>query len=304
MKVTRLLGFVVVSGAAVLSTATESRGQGGKTLTPAQTAAQEAFNEDVKEALEKAKAACGESFKLVTDYENYKDDPWLTDRFVRGNVERARRMAGSTCAMAVGSAAEACTKREESRDAPRGKRKPSKGEEPPKPVKSDIEVKGVTCLFAGAKPKEAGDDTEDLVRKNASFADGILTVHPVVDQANVEQTLWQVLRGKVKSSNLAAGAACERGGQCRSNLCRSNVCITCDEKKNRCPSGFFCDRGMCWNENNGGDEPSSSSSSSGGGGKPKPAASSKKGSGAACKFSSECASGWCRARGGGKSSCN
>lgn len=276
---------VLVVCVGLVATAMESRGQGGPKLTAAQEQARQTFHTNIAATLDRVKARCGSAPAIVTDFENYDLEKFMaTSGESRSQWERSASFEiGMACANVLEAIARRCPDpAEPGRTKGRASEAP-----PPKP----FAVTKVACLFAGAT-KEADDDAEAVVRRNLTYADGVVTLRQLPRMANVDQTAALVLDGKARDNQLESGSACRSGGQCRSNLCRSRVCTPCS-RRNACPSGFVCTDGTCWNERSAVD---SSPSPSGPGTKNTPPKSAGKVSGAACKFASECESKICTAK--------
>jgi hypothetical protein len=296
----RILVSVLVTGVALLATATESRGDAAASLTPAQATAKSEFLDDLKETLDHFKDACGAPLTLTTDFENYdasapapagkegggggssygKKGAKGGDDEKRGaSPSMARRLRVQVCRDVIDAVADDCG----------NARKPNK-------------VKAVACLFAGHKPRDANDDMDDFVVKNMSFtpATGLLTVRQATGPwPNMEENVRAAINPESPWRRFN-GAKCEKSSDCKSFDCAAGTCSACSAKV-PCPTGSTCgSKGRCYTKeaprtSSDDDEPSSSgSSSSSSRGASKPAKAAKKGSGAICKSMSDCESNKCQ----------
>lgn len=124
-------------------------------LKPAQEEAKAKFDEAMEEPLKAMNEKCGTKVTMKADYENYKEDEWSGRAFY------------SWCQPAVDTITSMCA------DRPAYKKVLAK------------KLTGMSCLFAGVKPKDKKDGSSDFTLRNMSFEKGVFVfrIHP--DQANV-----------------------------------------------------------------------------------------------------------------------
>ena len=128
-------------------------------LKPAQEEAKGKFDEAIEEPLKALNEKCGTKITTVkSDYENFKEADWSGTAFY------------SWCPSAI----EAITSMCEARPA----------------YKKAIGKKltGLSCLFAGVKPKEKKDGSSDFTLRNMSFTNGVFTFHIHKDSSNVSDS--------------------------------------------------------------------------------------------------------------------
>lgn len=125
-------------------------------LKPNQEEAKGKFDEAIEAPLKELNDKCGTKIKAVkTDYENWKEDDW------------SGRAHYSWCPDAVSAIASMCEAR------PAYKKAIAK------------KLTGVSCLFAGVKPKDKKDGSNDFTLRNMSFEKGTFTFHLHPDTANI-----------------------------------------------------------------------------------------------------------------------
>ncbi len=125
-------------------------------LKPAQEEAKGKFDEAIEEPLKALNEKCGTKITTVkSDYENFKEADWPGTAFY------------SWCP----SAMEAITSMCEARPA----------------YKKAIAKKltGISCLFAGVKPKDKKDGSNEYTLRNMSFEKGVFIFHIEKDEANL-----------------------------------------------------------------------------------------------------------------------
>lgn len=297
-----ILSTIAVS-ALLVSIASESRGDSVGGLSSDQQTARDEFLEDTKEYLDEASQKCGSTISLVTDFQNYdggdegvgKDGSSSKDEGPKkkggpgARSRKARIMRSIQCRTVLEALAADCE---------------HNGKSP---------VTSVACVFAGHKPYKNRENREDFARRNTEWnaSTGQLTYHQgfgsAISEDDVKHIVSVTTRPDIQHGRFN-GMKCSTDEQCESHLCSSGKCVNC-YKGPKCHDGNVCwggMRGVCnppyYGSSSDDDSPSASSSSGGsrgGGGSSKP----KLGSGAKCRFSSECASGRCKAIGGGKSAC-
>ena len=125
-------------------------------LKPAQEEAKGQFDEAIAEPLKALNEKCGTKITTVkTDYENFKEADWSGTAYY------------SWCPGAIEAISAMCTER------PAYKKALSK------------KLTGFSCLFAGVKPKDKKDGSNEYTLRNMSFEKGVFTFHIEKDQANV-----------------------------------------------------------------------------------------------------------------------
>ncbi len=125
-------------------------------LKPAQEEAKGKFDEALADPLKALNEKCGTRITTVkTDYENFKEADWPNTAFY------------TWCPSAI----EAITSMCESRPA----------------YKKVISKKltGISCLFAGVKPKEKKDGSNEYTLRNMSFEKGVFIFHIEKDESNL-----------------------------------------------------------------------------------------------------------------------
>ncbi|MFO0670696.1 MAG: hypothetical protein U0235_13875 [Polyangiaceae bacterium] len=294
-RMLRPLLTVLVTTTLVVGIAGESRGDNAADLTSDQQTARDEFLEDVKEELDEVNQKCGVAITLSTDFQNY--DPSLDaegkddgpkKKGGPGHSRKARMLRAIQCRTLLEALAADC-------------------------VRAKTPVRSVACLFAGHKPYKNRENREDFARRNIEWdaSTGRLTLHQgsgsAIDDDAMKHVVAVTTRPDIDHGRFN-GMKCSTDEQCESHLCSSGKCVNC-YKGPKCHDGNVCwggMRGVCnppyYGSASDDDAPSASSSRGGGsrgGGSSKP----KLGSGAKCRFSSECASGRCKAIGGGKSAC-
>jgi hypothetical protein len=129
---------------------------GGPELKPAQEEAKGKSDEALEPALKALNEKCGTKIKEVkTDYENFKEADWSGSAFY------------SWCPDAVEAIASMCEARPAYKKA-LGKK-----------------LTGVSCLFAGVKPKDKKDGSNDYTLRNMTFEKGVFTFRIEKDEANI-----------------------------------------------------------------------------------------------------------------------
>lgn len=125
-------------------------------LKPAQEEAKGKFDEAIEAPLKDLNEKCGTKIATVkSDYENFKDADWSGRAFY------------SYCPDAVTAIASMCEAR------PAYKKAIAK------------KLTGVACLFAGVKPKDKKDGSNDFTLRNMSFDKGTFTFRLHPDAANI-----------------------------------------------------------------------------------------------------------------------
>ena len=125
-------------------------------LKPAQEEAKGKSDEALEPALKALNEKCGTKVKDVkTDYENFKDADWSGTAFY------------SWCPTAIESISALC------------------GERPAYKKAIGKKLTGVSCLFAGVKPKEKKDGSNEYTLRNMSFEKGVFTFHIEKDESNL-----------------------------------------------------------------------------------------------------------------------
>ncbi len=258
------LGLVFTS-AIVLGVTSSSADQ--VKLTPDQAEARATFEKGLESSLREVEEKCGAPIVVTTDFENYKD------KLESGNNRPIS--AKTICLNVLNGIASSCAAT--ARLAASGK--------PPPKNSTAAKVTAVSCLYAGSQPKEPSDRWEDYVQRNLSFSNGVLTIRMRGDLPNIDQTVFDILRGQTveKTQPLTLGAKCTKGGNCRTGLCSRNVCTACTSSA-VCGAGHFCSSGTCYADDEPRDSPSGSSSTS-------TPTKRGKGLGAMCKSTSECETG-------------
>ncbi len=125
-------------------------------LKPAQEEAKGKSDEALEAPLKELNEKCGTKVKEVkTDYENFKAEEWSNSAHY------------SWCPDAVSAIASMCEAR------PAYKKAIAK------------KLTGVACLFAGVKPKDKKDGSNDFTLRNMSFEKGTFTFHIHPETANI-----------------------------------------------------------------------------------------------------------------------
>lgn len=125
-------------------------------LKPAQEEAKGKSDEALGDSLKGLNEKCGTKIAAVkTDYENFKEADWSGTAFY------------SWCPNAIDTIASMCAERPAYKKA-LGKK-----------------LTGVSCLFAGVKPKDKKDGSSDYTLRNMSFDKGVFVFHIEKDEANL-----------------------------------------------------------------------------------------------------------------------
>ena len=125
-------------------------------LKPAQEEARGKSDEALEPALKELNDKCGTKLASVkTDYENFKDADWSGTAFY------------SWCPTAMEAIAAMCAERPAYKKA-LGKK-----------------LTGVSCLFAGVKPKEKKDGSNEYTLRNMSFEKGVFIFRIEKDESNL-----------------------------------------------------------------------------------------------------------------------
>lgn len=125
-------------------------------LKPAQEEAKAKSDEALVEPLKALNEKCGTKIAAVkTDYENFKEADWVGVGFY------------SWCPYAMEAITAMCTER------PAYKKALSK------------KLTGISCLFAGVKPKDKKDGSNEYTLRNMSFEKGVFTFHIEKDTSNI-----------------------------------------------------------------------------------------------------------------------
>ncbi len=259
------LGLVFTS-AIVLGVTSSSADQ--TKLTDEQVEAKASFEKRLVNTMTKVERDCGAALPVTTDFENS-----ISKLPVKGS--RPAVSAADVCISLLEGIANSCAAT--ARVAASGKPAPKNS--------TAAKVTAVSCLFAGSQPEQPKDLNEDYIQRNMSFSNGVLTIRMRGDLMNIEQTVFDMLRGQTveKTQPLKVGARCTTGKMCRTGLCSRSVCTSCTSNA-VCGAGHFCSTGTCYADDEPRDTPSGSSSTS-------TPTKRGKGLGAMCKSSSECESG-------------
>lgn len=125
-------------------------------LKPAQEEAKAKSDESLEPSLKTLNEKCGTKIAAVkTDYENFKEADWSGSAFY------------SWCPGAIDAIAAMCA------DRPAYKKALGK------------KLTGVSCLFAGVKPKDKKDGSNEYTLRNMSFEKGVFIFHIEKDTANI-----------------------------------------------------------------------------------------------------------------------
>ena len=143
----KLLPLVLVASVPALAFAVD--------LKPAQEEAKAKFDEAMEAPLKALNEKCGTKVTMKSDYENYKESEWSGSSYY------------SWCDGAVEAIATMCESR------PAYKKVLSK------------KLTGFQCLFAGVKPKEKKDGSNEFTLRNMSFSNGTFVFHISKDNANI-----------------------------------------------------------------------------------------------------------------------
>lgn len=317
MTIRKHVGVVLFGGMLLASTRSEAQGEGA--LNAEQTAAKARFDEVMKPLLAEYRTACRADLAVTTDFENYDARAWTEGlieadlrsgatarekaeartRVTRDLAENPDRAGvGSACASVVDRLKSTCVSH--NNDTPRArdeKGRPLK-DQPARTADVALGVKRVACLFRGYVPKPDYEDGDLHTRKNMSFANEVLTVHPHPSLRNVSESVYEAVKPKApRKDHRLNGEACTERGQCASFACSSGTCKPCGPTVG-CHASATCSGGICWlpREASDDDDRPSSSSSSSSGSSSKPSKPAGKASGSSCKFGSECSSKICNAK--------
>lgn len=214
------MGVIVVSSLVIGAYA---YGDSRAELDNEQKTAKAEFTEAMKGEVQKFKKLCGVDLTVTTDFENYSDATW---RAQQGDDEgRSSRSFGGNCAAVVGVLLRACTNPDYS-DRPSGK--------PPKATR-------VACVFAGYKPKLAGDTAQDHFQDNMSFKDGLVTINNAPSLYNVEEYTRTVLYSATGLRTTGRnGSSCTSSSACHSNNCKAGTCQACSSRVKCASRGDEC----------------------------------------------------------------
>lgn len=146
----RTLALTAVLGLSSLALAEEPE------LKPAQEEAKAKFDEAMEDPLKNLNTKCGTKVTVKTDFQNFKADAWTGMSFP------------SWCTAVVDGLASMCA------DRPAYKKVLAK------------KLTSVSCLFAGVKPKEKKDGSNEFTLRNMSFDKGVFTLAMDKDQANLD----------------------------------------------------------------------------------------------------------------------
>lgn len=125
-------------------------------LKPAQEEARGKSDEALAEPLKALNEKCGTKIATVkTDYENFKEADWAGTAFY------------SWCPGAIEAITAMCQSRPAYQKA-LGKK-----------------LTGISCLFAGVKPKEKKDGSNEYTLRNMSFEKGVFTFRIEKDESNI-----------------------------------------------------------------------------------------------------------------------
>ena len=125
-------------------------------LKPAQEEAKVKSDEALTDSLKALNEKCGTKIATVkTDYENFKEADWSGTAFY------------SWCPTAIDAITAMCA------DRPAYKKALGK------------KLTGISCLFAGVKPKDKKDGSNEYTLRNMSFDKGVFTFRIEKDEANV-----------------------------------------------------------------------------------------------------------------------
>ena len=124
-------------------------------LKPAQEEAKAKADEAMEDPLKALNEACGTKVAVKTDYENFKEADWSGAGFY------------SWCPGAVDTITTMCKER------PAYKKALSK------------KLTGIACLFAGVKPAEKKDGSNEFTLRNMTFEKGVFTFRIHKNSANI-----------------------------------------------------------------------------------------------------------------------
>ncbi len=128
-------------------------------LKPAQEEAKAKFDEAIEEPLKDMNAKCGTKVTVKTDYQNFKGDEWSGMAFYSW-CNAVPEAIGSMCA-----------------DRPAYKKALAK------------KLTSISCLFAGVKPKDKKDGSNDFTLRNMSFEKGAFIFYMSKDMANLNDNV-------------------------------------------------------------------------------------------------------------------
>lgn len=132
-------------------------------LKPAQEEAKAKFDEAMEEPLKVMNERCGTKVTLKSDYENFKDSEWTGMGYY------------AWCQPVVDTISSMCA------DRPAYKKVLSK------------KLTGISCLFAGVKPKDKKDGSTDFTLRNMTFEKGVFVFRIHRDEANVHDAAKETL---------------------------------------------------------------------------------------------------------------
>lgn len=125
-------------------------------LKPAQEEAKGKSDEALEAPLKSLNEKCGTKIAAVkTDYENFKEADWSGTAFY------------SWCPDAIEAIAAMCA------DRPAYKKALGK------------KLTGISCLFAGVKPKDKKDGSNEYTLRNMTFEKGVFTFRIEKDESNI-----------------------------------------------------------------------------------------------------------------------
>lgn len=132
-------------------------------LKPAQEEAKGQFDEAIEAPLKDMNAKCGTKVTVKSDFQNFKGDDWKGMAFYSW-CNAVPEAIGSMCA-----------------ERPAYKKVLAK------------KLTTISCLFAGVKPKDKKDGSNDFTLRNMSFEKGTFTFTMDKDQANLNDNVKATL---------------------------------------------------------------------------------------------------------------
>lgn len=200
-------------------------------------AAKAAFHEQLY--IDDVKKHCGLELTVTSDFEKIDLAAWGVE--ARGGVVPEQRLGeiANGCQKAIDAVTLLCR---------------AKGEDWKTAIARDL--KGVQCQFTGHSPKRASEDKDVWIRRNLTFASGVLGVRMAPAMGDLGNNAVLLLKASLggkpgapaAGKSLATGARgeqCTRSDACQTGLCLKGVCAWCNASA-KCPAGLTCDgRGSC-----------------------------------------------------------
>lgn len=132
-------------------------------LKPAQEEAKASFDESLEDPLKAMNESCGTKIVLKTDFQNFKSEEW-NGKGVYSWCQNVVQTIGGMC-----------------KDRPAYKKALTK------------KLTGISCVFAGAKPAQKKDGTNDGTLRNMSFDKGVFTFNMFPDATNISDNTKAVI---------------------------------------------------------------------------------------------------------------